>query len=58
MKNMTLSEFESQVQRIAFDVMGSGEIISVDCGKAGKFIIMEEAQYNVMHDALSAVLHQ
>jgi hypothetical protein len=39
MKTITLEEYEKQVSSLAFDVIASGEVVRVDCGEAGAFVI-------------------
>lgn len=56
MKNLSLEEYEAQARSIVFDVMAAGDIVCVDCGDAGKFVIMEEPEYQIMRDALKTVL--
>lgn len=56
MKNLTLEEYLAQSSGLVHDVMASGEIVRVDCGKAGAFVIMEEPEYMIMRDALEAMV--
>ena len=41
-KNITVEEFEAQARNIVFDVMACGDIVRVDCGESGRFVIMDE----------------
>lgn len=56
MKTITLPEYQSQIAEIHTGVMSGGDIVCVNCKGDGKFVIMEESQYNVMNDALKTVL--
>ena len=56
MKNITLEQFKPQMDDIIFRVMETGDIYTVDCDSKGKFVVMEEPQYQVMLDALKTVM--
>ena len=57
MKTITFETFDDNLSNVMEDVLGDGDIIRVDCGSSlGAFVIMEEAEYNIMRDALKTVI--
>ncbi|MDR2513869.1 MAG: hypothetical protein LBD02_01520 [Christensenellaceae bacterium] len=56
MKNVSLDEFSAGLPGIVWDVMAAGDIVCVDTGEAGRFVVMEEAEYNVLREAAALVL--
>lgn len=56
MKTITLPEYQTQTAEIHAGVLRDGDIVCVNCKGDGKFVIVEESQYNVMSDALKTVL--
>lgn len=56
MKNVSLDEFSTGLPGIVWDVMAAGDIVCVDTGEAGRFVVMEEAEYNVLREATALVL--
>jgi len=56
MKTITLPEYQSQAVGIHTGVLQGGDIVCVNCKGDGKFVILDESQFNVMSDALKTVL--
>jgi len=57
MKNLTLEEFESKARSVVLDdVLACREIVQVDCGEAGSFVVMEKPEYDSLRDALVTLL--
>ena len=55
MKTITLTEFEAQAKEIALGAIG-WEPIRVNCKGKGKFVIVDESDYDVMQQALKTVI--
>jgi len=55
MKNIKLEEFKKNIDTVADDILGVGEMYRVDAGSPGALVIMEEPEYEVMRDALKAL---
>lgn len=55
MIEVTLNQFKAEPEHF---VMTAGDIISINAGKDGKAILMEEAEYKIMREALEKVLKQ
>ena len=56
MKNLKLSEFMLNIPAMLSGVTDGGDIVRVETDKHGAFVIMEEAEYNIMRDALKTVI--
>lgn len=56
MKDLTFDEFVSQLGDHINGVAIGGDMIRVDCGNAGVFVILDEAEYNIMREALKMML--
>ncbi|MCL2357626.1 MAG: hypothetical protein FWC70_10855 [Defluviitaleaceae bacterium] len=56
MKTITLLEYEANAAEIHTGVMRDGDIICVNCKGDGKFVIVEESQYNAMNNAFQTVI--
>jgi PHD/YefM family antitoxin component YafN of YafNO toxin-antitoxin module len=56
MKTITLPEYQGNLAESHAEVLQNGDIICVNCKGDGKFVLVEESQYNVMNDALKTVL--
>lgn len=56
MKKITLEQYEKEARSLVFDVMAAGDIVEVDCGDAGSFVIMEGPEYQVLRDALEMLI--
>jgi len=57
MKNLTLEEFEAQIRGVVVnDVLACKEVVRVDCGEAGAFVVMEEPEYARLRDALVTLI--
>ena len=52
MKNLTLEEFETSLSSIVPGVVIDGDIIRVDCGKMGAFVVMYEPEYAFLWDVV------
>ena len=55
MKTITLPEFEAQAKEIALGAIGL-EPVCVNCKGSGKFVIIDESEYEVMSQALKTVI--
>ena len=55
MKTITLPEFEAQAKEVALGAFG-WEPIRVNCKGKGKFVIVDESDYDVMQQALKTVI--
>lgn len=56
MKEVSLDQFKASTAEIVLDILSAGDIYCVDAGKSGKIVIMEEAEYNIMREALGIVV--
>jgi hypothetical protein len=55
MKELTLNEFMNNIPAILIGVTRDGDMVRVDAGKQGAFVIMAEPEYQILRDALTAV---
>lgn len=56
MKTISHSEFEANTSKIIKEVTVGGEIVLVEREKGNNFVVMEEAEYNIMLEALHMAL--
>ena len=56
MKSITYLEYANRMEQHIADVLVNGEIVSVQHPK-GTFVMMEEAEYKMLHDAMELVIH-
>lgn len=56
MIEITLKKFKAETEHFVLSALSSGDIISIDAGKDGKAILMEEAEYKVMREAVEVLL--
>jgi hypothetical protein len=54
-KNMTVSEYTAEAPSLPGVVL-SGDFVRVDCDEAGAFMMIEEPEYQIMRDALAAII--
>ena len=57
MKSLTLEEFKISLPGIVSGVVIDGDIIRVDCGKIGAFVVMHEPEYEFLWDAVYFLRH-
>ena len=57
MIDITLEQFNANIPDTLSDVLFNGDIYRITTGK-GNAVIMEEAEYNVLRDALKMLLGQ
>ncbi len=56
MKEVSYLDYANHLDAHATDVLANGEIISVQ-HPSGTFVIMEEAEYRMMRDAMELLIH-
>ena len=56
MKSVTLKQFQSSLDNVINSVVGNGDIVHVEIDKEHAFVILEEAEYKMMRDALATLL--
>lgn len=56
MKTVTLHDYQAQTAEIHTGVLHGEGVVCVNCNGDGKFVILEESQYNVMNNALKTVM--
>jgi hypothetical protein len=54
-KNMQVKEFVAEASTLP-EIVLSGDIVRVDCGEKGEFVMLEEPEYNVLRDALATLI--
>ena len=52
MKSLTLEEFQTSLSSIVPGVVIDGDIIRVDCGGMGSFVVMHEPEYTFLWNAV------
>ena len=53
---MSLETFGSSLPDVVDAVLGVGDVVRVDAGNAGAFVVVEEAEYKILVDALQGVI--
>ncbi|SDN87659.1 hypothetical protein [Acetanaerobacterium elongatum] len=56
MKEVSLDQFKAGTDEIVREILSAGDIYCVDVGKSEKIVIMEEAEYKIMREALGMVI--
>jgi PHD/YefM family antitoxin component YafN of YafNO toxin-antitoxin module len=55
MKDITIEQFNANVNSVVSFVLQSGDIYRITTGK-GNAVIMEEAEYKILHDAAELLI--
>ena len=55
MENTCLNDFKNNLDAYITDVVVDGDILHVSTDK-GAFVMMEEAEYNILREAMGAIL--
>lgn len=55
MTEITLEQFGAEPERFVLSALSVGDIFAIDTGKGGKAVLMEEAEYNIMREAVVAL---
>ena len=53
MKTLELNEFMDSLPGVISAVTVDGDVVRVDCGAAGAFVMIDEPEYEVFRDALA-----
>lgn len=56
MIEVTLTQFKVEPEHFVLSALSTGNIVTINAGKEGNAILMEEAEYKVMREALEALL--
>jgi len=54
-KSISVGEFMASAHTLP-ELILSGDLVRVDCGEPGAFIMLEEPEYQIMRDALEAII--
>lgn len=56
MKTVTIDNYKALPDAVHMSVLHEGEIYCVNCKGDGKFVLVEESEFQTMYDALRTVL--
>lgn len=56
MIEVTLKQFKAEPEHFVLSALSAGDIVTINAGRDGKAVLMEEAEYKVMRNAVEALL--